>query len=56
MHAGRGGNELSFAAPSAAASPWNDEHAADEWRAYLDVEDDLPVFYPECAEREFGED
>jgi hypothetical protein len=23
-------------------------------RAYLSVDDDLPVFCPECAEREFG--
>jgi len=30
-----------------------DENASDEWRAYLDEEDDLPVFCPECAEREF---
>ena len=34
--------------------PSEDENAADEWRAYLDVDDDLPVFCPECAEREFG--
>ena len=25
-------------------------------RLYRDVDDDLPVFCPECAEREFGED
>ena len=30
------------------------ENPDDEWRAYLDVDDDLPVFCPECAEREFG--
>ena len=35
--------------------PREDENGADEWRAYLDVDDDLPVFCPECAEREFGE-
>jgi hypothetical protein len=29
------------------------ENADDEWRAYLDVDDDLPVFCPECVEREF---
>jgi hypothetical protein len=34
--------------------PSEDENAADEWRAYLDVDDDLPVFCPECAGREFG--
>jgi hypothetical protein len=34
--------------------PRQDENAADEWRAYLDVDDELPVFCPECAEREFG--
>ena len=34
--------------------PRDDENADDEWRAYLDVDDDLPVFCPECAEREFG--
>ena len=33
----------------------DDENAADEWRAYRDVDDDLPVFCPECAEREFGD-
>ncbi len=33
--------------------PRDDENAADEWRA-LDVDEDLPVFCPECAEREFG--
>jgi hypothetical protein len=32
----------------------DDENAAEKWRAYLDVDDDLPVFCPECAEREFG--
>jgi hypothetical protein len=31
-----------------------DENPDDEWRACLDVEDELPVFCPECAEREFG--
>ena len=36
--------------------PRDDENAADEWRAYLDVDVDLPVFCPECAEREFSED
>ena len=36
--------------------PREDENAADEWRAYLDVDDGLPVFCPECAEREFGDD
>ena len=30
------------------------ENADDEWRAYLAVDDGLPVFCPECAEREFG--
>jgi hypothetical protein len=25
-----------------------------EWRAHLDVDDERPVFCPECAEREFG--
>ena len=34
--------------------PRDDENADDEWRAYLDVDDKLPVFCPECAEREFG--
>jgi hypothetical protein len=42
--------------PSAARSRRNDENAAEEWRAYLDDEDDLPVFCPECAEREFSPD
>ena len=35
--------------------PRDDENAADELRAYLDVDDGLPVFCPECAEREFGD-
>ena len=34
--------------------PRNDENAADEWRAYAGVDDELHVFCPECAEREFG--
>jgi hypothetical protein len=34
--------------------PREDENAADEWRADLDVDHDLPVFCPDCAEREFG--
>ena len=34
--------------------PGKDENAADEWRAYLDVEDELPVFCPDCAADEFG--
>jgi hypothetical protein len=39
-------------APS--AQPRDDENPLDEWRAYLDIDDDLPVFCPECAEPEFG--
>ena len=35
-------------------APLKDENAADEWRAYRDVDDELPVFCPECAERKFG--
>jgi len=31
-----------------------DENADDEWRAYRDVSDELPVFCAECAPREFG--
>jgi hypothetical protein len=34
-------------------SPRDDENAADEWRAYRDISDALPVFCPECVEREF---
>jgi hypothetical protein len=34
--------------------PRDDEAPQDEWRAYLDVDDELPVLCPECAEREFG--
>ncbi len=34
--------------------PRDDKNAAEEWRAYLDINDDLPVFCPEFAEREFG--
>ncbi len=26
------------------------------WRAYLDIDDDVVTFCPECAEREFGGD
>ncbi len=36
--------------------PRDDENAADEWRAYVGVDDELHVFCPECAEREFGKD
>jgi methylaspartate ammonia-lyase len=43
-------------APSAAGSRATTENAADEWRAYRDISDELPVFCPECAEREFGVD
>jgi hypothetical protein len=32
--------------------PREDENAADEWRAYSDGVGELPVFCPECAERE----
>jgi hypothetical protein len=35
--------------------PRDDENAAEEWRAYLDIDDDLPVFCPECAERGFSD-
>jgi hypothetical protein len=41
-----------FAVPSPQAS----SHAAAEWRAYLDADDDLPAFCPDCAEGEFGSD
>ena len=34
--------------------PRDGENPADEWRAYRDIDDGLPVFCPECAEREFG--
>ena len=34
--------------------PQDEENPAEEWRAYLDVDDELPVFCPECAKREFG--
>jgi hypothetical protein len=46
-------SEARLSAPIAAGSP-RDENAADEWRAYAGVDDGLPVFCPECAEREFG--
>jgi hypothetical protein len=35
--------------------PRHDENAAEEWRAYPTFDDGLPVFCPECAEREFSE-
>jgi hypothetical protein len=28
----------------------------DRWRAYLDTDDELVFYCPECAEREFGAD
>jgi hypothetical protein len=34
--------------------PRDDENPADEWRVYRDINDDLPVFCPEYANREFG--
>jgi len=43
-----------LSAPSAAGSRARDENAADEWRVYRDIDNDLPVFCPECAKREFG--
>jgi hypothetical protein len=33
--------------------PDEGENAQDEWRADLDVDDDLPTSCPQCAEREF---
>jgi DNA-directed RNA polymerase subunit RPC12/RpoP len=33
--------------------PRQDKNAADEWRAYVGVDDELHVFCPECAGREF---
>ena len=36
--------------------PREDENPADDWRAFLDMEGELPVFCPECAEREFADD
>jgi hypothetical protein len=33
---------LIWSAPSAGRKPRDDEDAADEWRAYRDVDDDLP--------------
>jgi hypothetical protein len=42
------------AAPAPGREPREDESAADEWRAYRDISDELPVRCPECAEREFG--
>ena len=32
------------------------ENPPDEWRAYAGVDDQLHMFCPECAEREFGDD
>ena len=37
-------------------TPRQDENAADEWRVYRDIDDDLPVFCPECGAREFDPD
>jgi hypothetical protein len=39
---------------AASLGGWRRKPREDELRAYLDVDDDLPVFCPECAEREFG--
>jgi hypothetical protein len=30
--------------------------SVDEWRAYRDISDELPVFCPECAERELSQE
>jgi hypothetical protein len=35
--------------------PRDDENPQDEWRAYRDISNELPVFCPECAEREFSD-
>jgi hypothetical protein len=29
---------------------------ADRWRAYLDTDDEVVIFCPECAAREFGDE
>jgi hypothetical protein len=49
-------DELSLTRAECGRKPRDDENTAEEWRAFLDIDDDLPVFCPECAEREFGED
>jgi len=36
--------------------PRPNETPQDEWRAFFDIGDALPVFCPECAEREVSED
>jgi hypothetical protein len=35
-------------------APRDDENAADEWRAYAGVDDELHVFCKECPAAEFG--
>jgi hypothetical protein len=47
-------NEQPLTSAECGREPCEDENAADEWRAYRDISDELPVFCPECAEREFG--
>jgi len=37
-----GGNELERRCAECGRDPRDDENTADEWRAYLDVNDDLP--------------
>ena len=37
-------------------TPREDENPDDEWRVYSDGIGELPVFCPECAEREFAPD
>jgi hypothetical protein len=45
-------NEQPLICAECCRAPREDENAADEWRAYRDISDELPVFCPECAERE----
>ena len=46
--------EAPLSAPSAAGTPPTTRTQPTSGGAYLDIDDDLPVFCPECAEHEFG--
>jgi DNA-directed RNA polymerase subunit RPC12/RpoP len=46
--------EASLVCAECGRQPREHENAEDEWRAYLDINDGLPVFCPQCAAREFG--
>jgi len=50
----RGDQETHRVCAECGRKPLPNENAVDDWRAYAGVNDDPPVFCPECAAVEFG--